>query len=132
MKKGIQKDRIRDAVKNGNHAADMQQDDVCFESAEDGNSSQIEMMLQEEYQSASSSKKLKSFHYKDDKAAGHAMEHGNDSGTKQRRVALNSQYNLELKRLTSRITLTLSTGLWRNIHCSSLRLVRALPLYLLF
>ena len=96
LKKGIQKDRIRDAVKNGNHAADMQQDDACIENAEDGKSSQIEMMLRDEYQSASSSKKLKSFHYKDDKAAGLAMEHGhgNDSVTEQQRVALNSQYNI--------------------------------------
>ena len=61
MKKGIEKERIRDAVENGNHAADMQQDDACNEIAEDGNSSQIEMMLQDEYHSASSSKKLKSF-----------------------------------------------------------------------
>ena len=93
LKKGIKKDRIRDAVENGNNAADMQQDDACNEIAEDGNSSQFEMMLQDEYQSASSSKKLKSFHYKDDKAAGHAMEHGNDSVIEQQRVALNSQYN---------------------------------------
>ena len=94
LKKGNEKDRIRDAIENGNHAADMQQDDACEKFAEDGNSSQVEMMLQEEYQSGSSSKKLKSFHYKDDKAAGHAMEHGNDSVDEQRRVALNSQYNL--------------------------------------
>ena len=72
----------------------MQQDDACNETAEDGNSSRIEMMLQDEYQSASSSKKLKSFHYKDDKAGGHAMEHGNDSISEQRRAAPNSQYNV--------------------------------------
>ena len=95
MKKGIEEERIRDAIENGNHAADMpmQQDDACDETAEDGNSSRIEMMLQDQYQSASSSKKLKSFHYKDDKAAGHAMEHGNDSISQQQRVAPNSQYN---------------------------------------
>ena len=94
MKKGIEKERFRDAIENGNHAADMQQDDACNETAEDGNSSRIEMMLQDEYQSASSSKELNSFHYKDDKAAGHAMEHGNDSISQQRRVAPNSQYNV--------------------------------------
>ena len=96
LKKGNEKDGIRDAIENGNHAADMQQDDACENFAEDGNSSQVEMMLQEKFQSASSSKKLKSFHYKDDKAAGHAMEHGNDSVDEQRSVALNSQYNLSV------------------------------------
>ena len=55
--------------------------------------SRIEMMPQDEYQSASSSKKLNSFHYKDDKAGGHAMEHGNDTNFQQRRAAQNSQYN---------------------------------------
>ena len=94
MKKGIEKERIRDAIENGDHAADMQQDDACNGTAEDGNSRRIEMMLQDKYQSASSSKKLKSFRYKDDKAAGHAMEHGNDSISQQRRVAPNSQYNV--------------------------------------
>ena len=53
-----------------------------------------EQMLEEERQTSSSSKKLKSFQSKDEKAVEHTMQHGNESADEQQDAAMDSEFSL--------------------------------------
>ena len=89
------KSRIRDAVLDGNHSADMSQDATWEEPAEEGR-----RMEKDFHHGASASKKLKSFHSKDDQLVEHTTERGNASAQQQQSAEQNSQYDTDILQTT--------------------------------
>ncbi len=69
----------------------MTQDASCKAAVKDNSTSSSKQMLEVEYHTSSSSKKLKSFHFVDDKTVEHTMKHGNASIKEQQGVAANSK-----------------------------------------
>ncbi len=69
----------------------MSQDASCKAAVKANSTSSSKQMLEVEYHTSSSSKKLKSFHSVDDKTVEHTMKHGNASADERQGVATNSK-----------------------------------------
>ena len=84
---------ICDAIETGNHNEGMIQD-VSHKPPVEDNGTFGQQMSEAGHHSSSSSKKLKSFHLKDEKAVEHTMQHGNASTGGQQEAATNSKFNV--------------------------------------
>lgn len=69
----------------------MAQDASCNRVVEDNDKNNSKQVLKDECFTSTFSKKLKSFHSKDDKPVEHSMEHANESTEKQQDDAVNLQ-----------------------------------------